>query len=76
MEPLAPPAPRLSVCPGRWIRLLGFTHYDVYIIASTGYAASYAPPTDTLVTGQEKTTVALAGRGSVSEERFVTTVPI
>ena len=62
MELLAPPTPRLPVCHNRWIRRLGFTHYDAYKIASTGYAVSYAPPTDTLVTGQEKTTVALAER--------------
>ena len=59
---LAPPAPRLSVCPDRWIRLLGFTHYDAYIIASTGHAASYVSPTGTLLTGQEKTS--LSQRGS------------
>ena len=52
---LAPPTPRLSVCHDSWIRRLGFTHYDAYIIASTGHAASYVPPTGTLLTGQEKT---------------------
>ena len=55
MEPLAPPTPRLSVCHDRWTRWLGFTHYDAYIIASTGHAASYVSPTGTLLTGQEKT---------------------
>ena len=55
MELLAPPTPRLSVCHNRWTRRLGFTHYDAYIIASTGHAASYVPPTGTLLTGQEKT---------------------
>ena len=55
MELLAPPTPRLSVCHSRWIRRLGFTHYDVYLIASTSHAASYVPPTGTLLTGQEKT---------------------
>ena len=43
--------------PDRWIRRLGFTHYDAYIIASTGHAASYVPPTGTLLTGQEKTSL-------------------
>ena len=57
MELLAPPTPRLSVCHSRWIRRLGFTHYDAYIIASTGHAASYVPPTGTLLTGQEKTSL-------------------
>ena len=57
VEPLAPPTPRLSVCHNRWIRRLGFTHYDAYIIASTGHAASYVPPTGTLLTGQEKTSL-------------------
>ena len=57
MEPLAPPTPRLSVCHDRWIRRLGFTHYDAYIIASTGHAASYVSPTGTLLTGQEKTSL-------------------
>ena len=55
MELLAPPTPRLSVCHNRWIRRLGSTHYDAYIIASTGHAASYVSPTGTLLTGQEKT---------------------
>ena len=55
MELLAPPTPRLSVCHDRWIRRLGFTHYDAYIIASAGRAASYVPPMGTLLTGQEKT---------------------
>ena len=55
MELLAPPTPRLPVCHNRWIRRLGFAHYDAYIIASTGHAASYVPPTVTLLTGQEKT---------------------
>ena len=55
MELLAPPTPRLPVCHNRWIRRFGFTHYDAYIIASTGHAASYVPPTGTLLTGQEKT---------------------
>ena len=62
MEPLAPPTPRLSVCHDRWTRRLGFTHYDVYIIASTGHAASYISPTGALVTGREKTS--LSQRGS------------
>jgi len=57
VELLAPPTPRLSVCHNRWIRRLGFTHYDAYIIASTGHAASYVPPTGTLLTGQEKTSL-------------------
>ena len=48
-------APRLPVCHNRWIRRLGFTHYDAYIIASTGHATSYVSPTGTLLTGQEKT---------------------
>ena len=55
MELLAPPTPRLPVCLNRRIRRLGFAHYDAYIIASTGHAASYVPPTVTLLTGQEKT---------------------
>ena len=55
MEPLAPPTPRLSVCHNRWIRRLDSTHYDAYIIASAGHAASYVPPTGTLLTGQKKT---------------------
>ena len=55
MELLAPPTPRLSVCYDSWIRRLGFCYYDAYIIASTGHAASYASPTGTLLTGQEKT---------------------
>ena len=54
---LAPPTPRLPVCHNRWIRRLGFTHYDAYIIASAGHAASYVPPTGTLLTGQEKTSL-------------------
>ena len=57
MELLAPPTPRLSVCHDSWIRRLGFCYYDAYIIASTGYAASYVSPTGTLLTGQEKTTL-------------------
>ena len=55
VELFAPPTPRLSVCHNRWIRRLGSTHYDAYIIASTGHAASYVPPTGTLLTRQEKT---------------------
>ena len=51
MELLAPPAPCLSVCPDRWIRLLGFTHYDAYIIASAGHAASYDTPNGHLADG-------------------------
>ena len=47
----------LPVYHNRWIRRLGFTHYDAYIIASTGHAASYVPPTGTLLTGQEKTSL-------------------
>ena len=57
MELLAPPTPRLPVCHNRWIRRLGFTHYDAYIIASAGHAASYAPPTGTLLMRQEKTSL-------------------
>ena len=57
VEPLAPPTPRLSVCHDRWTRRLSFTHYDAYIIASTGHAASYVSPTGTLLTGQEKTSL-------------------
>src|SRR6185369_356643 len=37
-------------------------HYDAYIIASTGHAASYVSPTGTLLKGQEKTS--LSQRGS------------
>ena len=62
MELLAPPTPRLSVCHDRWTRRLGFTHYDAYIIASTGHAASYVSPTGALLTGREKTS--LSQRGS------------
>ena len=57
MEQLAPPTPRLSVCHDSWIRRLGSCYYDAYIIASTGRAASYVPPTVTLLTGQEKTSL-------------------
>ena len=49
--------PRLSVCHNRWIRQLDSTHYDAYIMASAGHAASYVPPTGTLLTGQEKTSL-------------------
>ena len=49
--------PRLSICHNRWIRRLDSTHYDAYIMASAGYAASYVPPTGTLLTGQEKTSL-------------------
>ena len=58
---MAPPTPRLSVCHDRWTRRLGFTHYDAYIIASTGHAASYVSPTGTLLTGQEKTSLSQRG---------------
>ena len=57
MELLAPPTLRLTVCHDRWIRRLSFTHYNAYIIASIGHAASYVPPTGTLLTGQEKPTL-------------------
>ena len=40
-----------------WIRRVGFTQYDAYIIASTGHAASYVSPAGTLLTGQEKTSL-------------------
>jgi len=40
-----------------WIRRLDFTHYDTYIIASTGHTPSYVSPTGTLLTGQEKTSL-------------------
>ena len=40
-----------SVCHNRWIRRLGFTHYDAYIIASTGHAASYDSPNGHLADG-------------------------
>jgi len=49
--------PRLSVCHDSWIRRLGFTHYDAYIIASAGHAASYVPTTGALLTGQEETSL-------------------
>ena len=57
MELLAPPTPRLPVCRNRWIRRLGFAHYDAYIIVSTGHAASYVLPTGTLLTRPEKTSL-------------------
>ena len=44
-----------------WIRRLGFTHYDAYIIASTGHAASYVSPTGALLTGREKTSLSQRG---------------
>ena len=57
MELLAPPTPRLPVCHNRWIRRLGFAHYDAYIIASTGHAASYVLPTGALLTRPDKTSL-------------------
>ena len=57
MEPLALPTPRLADYHDRWIRRLGFTHYDAYIIASTGHSLSYVSPTGTLLTRPEKTSL-------------------
>ena len=57
MELLAPPTPRLPVCHNRWIRRLGFAHYDAYIIASTGHAASYVLPTGGSLTRPDKTSL-------------------
>ena len=71
--------PRLSVCRNRWIRRLGFTHYDAYIIDSTGHAASYVPPNGHLADGTREDPPFVrgsAGHGSISEERFATTVAI
>jgi len=57
------------------MRRLNFAHYDAYEIASTGYAASYVPPTGALLMGQEKTPLGQRV-SSVSEKIFSNTVAI
>jgi len=75
VELLAPPTARPSVCYASWMRRLNFAHYDAYEIASTGYAASYVPPTGALLMGQEKTPLGQRV-SSVSEKIFSNTVAI
>ena len=50
-------AAHAAVCHNRRIRRLGFAHYDAYIIAPTGHAASYVLPTGGSLTRPNKTSL-------------------
>ena len=51
-RPLAPPAPRMSVCYASWTRRLAFAHHDAYAVDPTVYAATYTTSTGASPTGQ------------------------